>query len=67
MRKGGLFNHVSNHTLISSINMPNVKESSKTKMIYVMQKQGVLNFDHKKAHYYKQSKNNICTLTKKNW
>ena len=47
MRKGGLFNHVSNHTLISSINMPNVIESSKTKMIYVMQKQGVLNFDHK--------------------
>ena len=31
--KGGLFNHVSNHTLILSINMPNVIESSKTKMI----------------------------------
>ena len=31
--KYGLFNHVSNHTLISSINMPNVIESSKTKMI----------------------------------
>ena len=30
--KGDLFNHVSNHTLVSSINLPNVIEKSKTKM-----------------------------------
>ena len=32
--KGGLFNHVGNkNTLIRSINMPNVIERSKTKML----------------------------------
>ena len=32
-RHVGLFNYVSNDTLIRNINMPNVKESSKTKML----------------------------------
>ena len=31
--KGGLFNHVGNNTLIRSINRPNIKEISKTKML----------------------------------
>ena len=40
----------------------------------LLQKQGVLNFDHKdqqstcrRPPCYKQSKNNICTLTENNW
>ena len=31
--KDGMFNHVSNNTLIRSINMPNVIESSMTKVL----------------------------------